>query len=428
MLIFTHHDSPRLRYAAHELFAPLGIACRFTAEESVFAAEQGPRLKYSRSANADELHIPFVADVLWQGQPQRHGVEQGQWHSIPTLYVGEGSIPFDVFGAVFFLLTRYEEYWPFEGDSIGRFSAQNSLTGQSDFLQRPVIDEWRMRLREELLSRWPTAPITAPAYGKVSTVDLDSAFAYVGKGLKRSAMGIAKDVWHGHWQNLRQRLATWMGVQHDKYDTYSYMHDVVRRSGCEHLYFVQLSDWSAYDRNVRHTSPRLRRMIQALNREFAVGIHPGVRSNTAVSIFKAEKHRLEEIIGSPVSKSRQHYLVLKFPDTYRTLLQMDITEDYTMGYADAIGFRAGTSRPFMWYDVQGDTVTPLKVHPIAMMDTTLRKYMKMTPDAAITLSREVIQRIRSAHGIALVLWHNETLSETDGWQGWRRVWEAQLAE
>jgi ABC-type thiamine transport system substrate-binding protein len=81
----------------------------------------------------------------------------------------------------------------------------------------------------------------------------------------------------------------------------------------------------------------------------------------------------------------------------------------------------------MWYDVKSDTETPLKVYPIAMMDTTMRKYMQLSPDAAIALSTEMINRIRSAHGVALLLWHNETLSETDGWQGWRKVWEDQLA-
>jgi hypothetical protein len=62
-----------------------------------------------------------------------------------------------------------------------------------------------------------------------------------------------------------------------------------------------------------------------------------------------------------------------------------------------------------------------------MMDTTMRKYMKLSPQEATALGREIIQRIRQSNGQCLILWHNESFSEADGWQGWRPVWEDQLA-
>lgn len=427
MLIFSTHDTPRFRYAAKVLLEPLGLVCRFTTQESEFSAEKGPKMAYCMRQFEGVIQVPVLAVTLWRGQAMQHEIHKGMWNGIPTLYVGEGTVPFDVFGATFFMLSRYEEYWPFKGDAMERFSSTNSLTGQPEYLHRPIIDEWRCQLGELINQRWPQTKLLLPAYQFVSTVDLDSAFAFIGKGITRSVMGMAKDVLRRQWSNLGHRLTTLFGTRPDKYDTYDYMHAVLSRYRCQHLYFVQLSDLSEYDRNVRYTSKKLRQTIKELSRDFTIGIHPGVRSNFREGVLEIEKVRLEHIIGEYVNHSRQHYLMLSFPKTYQALIKNGITNDYTMGYADSIGFRAGTSRPFMWYDLINDEETSLHVHPIAMMDTTLRKYMGLQPDAAMALSRDMINRIKATNGVALVLWHNESLSETDGWEGWQRVWEDQLA-
>ncbi len=427
MLIFTSHDTPRFRYAANALFSALGVECVFTTDEKEFMAFTGPRIAYGQNQVDGAIQVPAVAVALWQGPAQPHEISRGNWQGVPSLYTGHGTVPFDVFGAVFFLLSRYEEYWPFEGDKMGRFSSGNSVVGDASFLQRPVIDEWRILLCELIQQRWPNSDMVLPAYQFVSTVDIDSAFAYIGKGMVRTVLAMAKDVVRRDWNNLKERWAALLATKADKYDTYAYMHDALQCCGAHHMYFVQLSDWSEHDRNVHHSSKTLRQKIKELHQKYAVGMHPGVRSHGSKAVLEEEKTRLENIISEAVRHSRQHYLMLKFPQTYRALLEIGITDDYTMGYADQVGFRAGTSRPFAWYDVLEDKETPLIVHPIAMMDTTMRKYMKLSPQEATTLGREIIQRIRQSNGQCLILWHNESFSEADGWQGWRPVWEDQLA-
>jgi hypothetical protein len=427
MLIFTAHDTSRFRYAADILFGAIKTEWEITTDEARFQSYTGPKLTYSLRSFVDALRIPVVGNSLWRGAPIKQTLSQGDWHGIPTLYAQEGDIPFDIFGAVFFMVSRYEEYCAFEPDIMGRFPSIRSQTGSPAWLERPVVDEWRMALVALLNQHWPGSVQMDESYRMYSTIDVDSAYAYIGKGLTRTCAGMAKDALRRDWPNLKHRIQTILGWRQDKYDTYDYIESVLQQFRCQQFYFFQLSDLAEFDRNVRYTSKTLRKRIKDLSREFSVGIHPGVRSNFKMDVLDEEKVRLENIVGDYVQYSRQHYLMLRFPKTYQELLRVGITEDFTMGYADAIGFRAGTSLPFNWYDISLDRVTSLRVHPITMMDTTLRKYMKLTPDEAMLKSRLLIDRIRAVHGQCVILWHNETLSESDGWQGWRRVWEDQLA-
>jgi len=75
-------------------------------------------------------------------------------------------------------------------------------------------------------------------------------------------------------------------------------------------------------------------------------------------------------------------LRLNLPDTYRNLIDEDITDDYSMGYAALPGFRAGICSPYNFYDLDIEVETKLRVHPFMVMDGTLKDYMKLTPTDA----------------------------------------------
>ena len=105
--------------------------------------------------------------------------------------------------------------------------------------------------------------------------------------------------------------------------------------------------------------------------------------------MKDEKERLENITDKPLLRSRQHYIKLFLPSTYRFLLEIGITDDYSMGFTDEIGFRAGTSHSFQWYDLSNEIETQLKVHPFCVMDVTLKNYLKLTPQQAVEKLNEL---------------------------------------
>ncbi|MBK6903035.1 MAG: polysaccharide deacetylase family protein [Saprospirales bacterium] len=127
--------------------------------------------------------------------------------------------------------------------------------------------------------------------------------------------------------------------------------------------------------------------------------------------MKEEKERLEGICGQQIRKSRQHFLRLRLPESFRALLEADLTEDYSMGYADAIGFRAGTSVPFRWYDLAGENATGLLVVPFQVMDITLKKYMGLSPEEATKRMLDLVNVVRRTGGTFCCIWHNSSFDE-----------------
>jgi hypothetical protein len=94
-----------------------------------------------------------------------------------------------------------------------------------------------------------------------------------------------------------------------------------------------------------------------------------------------------------------------------------------MGYADVPGFRAGTAHPFKWFDVERNEVTSLMVHPIIVMDSTLRNYQQLDALEAMEVISQLKSEVKNTGGDFVSLWHNETVAEQGVWVGWRAVWE-----
>ena len=99
-----------------------------------------------------------------------------------------------------------------------------------------------------------------------------------------------------------------------------------------------------------------------------------------------------------------------------------------MGYASQVGFRAGTSLPFYFYDLDMEVQTQLMLHPFAVMDGTLNEYMELPVDDAQYLIKEIMDRVREVNGTFISLWHNETVSDNRHWQNWKQVFEYTIKE
>ena len=104
-----------------------------------------------------------------------------------------------------------------------------------------------------------------------------------------------------------------------------------------------------------------------------------------------------------------------------------IEEDYTMGYPDHLGFRAGTSYPHRFFDLKENRITNLTIHPFVVMDVTLKNYLGLTPQQAVHEIRRIIDVVQKVNGTFIMIWHNESLSEKGEWKGWKRVFEEMLA-
>ncbi|MFZ9759506.1 MAG: hypothetical protein ACO3CJ_08665, partial [Burkholderiaceae bacterium] len=103
---------------------------------------------------------------------------------------------------------------------------------------------------------------------------------------------------------------------------------------------------------------------------------------------------------------------------------LGIQHDYSMGYPDVPGFRPGTAHPFAWYDLEQEQATDLILHPFCLMDVMCRNYQKMSAEDSLRLGQVLCERVQATGGEFGFIFHNESLSDTGPWKGWKRVFDA----
>ena len=226
-------------------------------------------------------------------------------------------------------------------------------------------------------------------------------------------------------EDHRKRKLVFAGKEKDPYDTYDYLDSVFEGNEDKVKFFFLLADYGRFDKNIAHSNKKYRELIKRTALKYDVGIHPSFASSKkgGKKRVKVEKQRLEEIVGVPISISRQHFLMLKFPKTYKRLLNANINEDYTLGYSARTGFRAGICTPYYYYDLKNETTTNLKIIPFQIMDGTLKHYLQLNPDDALAEIRKVMQEVKNVGGTFVSVWHNETVNDLGQWKGFRKVFE-----
>ena len=415
--IYSEIDSSRLNYALKALFSPVNVSFFIVKDKSQFDAFKGVKLIYAETSWENQLHIP--SSIFFEDD----SITKSEHFDFPFEVPENGAFHFnfDVFAASFILLSRYEEEVISTRDSFGRFKSENSLLSKRNWLERPMVDEWRLVILRELKNRFPFFDYTPTSHNVHLTVDVDSAFSYLHKGWYRTAGGFAKDLVKFQFGNLFRRTLVLLRLREDDYNTYEYIESLQENSKFDLTYFFLLANFGAYDKNVPYTSNGLQHLIKSLSKKYLVGIHPGVASHSSLSILKEEVRRLQFITEKKVTHARMHYLKMNGAETYRNLLQCEIENDYTIGFADVVGFKSGTALSHYWYDFKQEKETTLLLHPFVAMDATLNRYMKLSAQEAIDKLKELKQTCERLQVPFCLLWHNESFSECNEWKGWKEV-------
>ncbi|MCK6648322.1 MAG: polysaccharide deacetylase family protein, partial [Bacteroidia bacterium] len=333
------------------------------------------------------------------------------------------ALPFDVFAASFFLVSRYEEYLPHIRDEHDRFDAKDSLAFQNNFLQKPLVNIWALWIKNALKNKYPQLQFPERKYQFVSTIDIDNAYAFREKGFTRSIGGYLKAFSKFDINEIKQRTKVLLGLEKDPYDTYDFQLEILRKHKFKSIYFFLLGDYGVNDKNLPIESKKFQSLIKTLGDYADVGIHPSYGSNKSKEQLKKEVGRLSKVLHRDVTKSRQHFLKLTLPETYRNLIDLDIKDDYTMGFASQVGFRASICTSFNFYDLDMELETKLKIHPFAIMEGTLKYYMKVKPEDAMKKIKPLIDEVKAVNGDFMSLWHNDTLNNQNLWIGWQKVYQ-----
>lgn len=400
------------------------IAYQITNEKESFISYNGPKINYSKTEFENEIYVESFG-LLSEIGIKDQNIPMGWWNNEVILFKNNagGEIPFDIFSATFYLLTRYEEYLPHIADKHDRFEAESSLAYQHNFLHKPLINYWVIEFKKCLQKRFSQLVFKQHRYSYISTIDIDNAFAFKQKGVMRTIGGYGRSIVNFFWEDFSERTKVLLGKMKDPYDTYEEQLAIQKKYTLRVIYFFLLGDYGVNDKNLPSNNKKFQSLIKHLNDYAEIGIHPSYGSNESNQQVKKEINRLSTIVHRDIFKSRQHFLKLKFPTTYKTLIENGITDDYTMGYASTIGFRASVCTPYFWYDLDTESETTLKIHPFPVMEATLRFYMKIKPEDALLTILPIINEVKKVDGELITLWHNESMTDWREWKGWQGLYE-----
>ncbi len=417
--VFSQRQHPRLRYILQVVLeAHLGLRWELFHNWEAFKQYESP--KWSYGPTPERLpELPATPAVDWLCAGERPPAPEVC--AAPVLQLRwQGR--FDILAACFYQLVRCEEYGATNLDIHSRFPASASLAVREGFLHRPVVQEWAAQLGRWLVAQYPRLRTTTPAFRFLPTYDIDMAWAYRARGW-RAPIGLARDVLRGQPARVVERVRVWTGTKEDPFDTFEFLSELHRTYQLAPLFFWLVGDRNRFDPNPSHQHKLMKRLVSDVAAEHQIGLHPSYRGFNDVNRVEMERKRLEALCGRSVSDSRQHYLRLTFPDTYRVLLEAGLTADFSMGFADHWGYRAGTALPYRWYDLERESATELLIHPFLVMDRTLKDYLALKPAEAAPVLLQILETVREWGGPLRTLWHNSSFASSHGWAGWQQLYQ-----
>ena len=219
LLIYTRKVTPRITYAfKHICTRVLGIDIKFTSKIEEFIAYDSMKFSYGKKRLGNEMFFQNVELLLEQGFSDVEIKVQDWGNSKCFFSVSENSdLPFDIFAASFYLLSRYEEYLPHVKDSYGRFPALESLASKEGFLDSPVIDVWIQNFSNLLSNKFPDISFSKRRYQTSSLISVSHVFNFKNKGLLRSFTGIITDLTKLKFSRISDRLKVLLRLKKDPY-------------------------------------------------------------------------------------------------------------------------------------------------------------------------------------------------------------------
>ena len=336
----------------------------------------------------------------------------------------------DIFGSIFFMLTRYEEKVSQIKDKFERFPTSASLAYQENFLHRPIVNEYVEVLWTCINQLWPSLKRQTKKFTVSVSHDVDLPFKYKFVKPTELARKIAKDsIKYGNLKQGLSNFKVWSQVRQgsleaDPFNTFRWIMDLSDRYGLiSAFYFITDCTDLKKDGNYSINSQSVREILRTIScRGHEIGLHPSF--NTYLDPFQTKKEfqRLvqicnEEGIRQNLWGGRQHYLRWNNPRTWQNWEDAGLTYDSTLTFADMAGFRCGTCYEFPVYNLLTRKTLKLVERPLIVMESSVLDewYMGLKKDLseAFNYIVNLKKTCRQYNGNFTLLWHNSRFEEPE---------------
>jgi hypothetical protein len=312
----------------------------------------------------------------------------------------------DLLVSILLTLSRYEEQTSDARDAHGRFYASASLAARHGFLERPIVDEYGLGFQQVLSHLMPGwRPAVRELRVKLSH-DIDE----VGMPFRiRPAVGHTL-VRNNPIATLRDLASTAGPAEPTYLACVREVCELSSRHRLDSALYWKSSPYSEYDSGYKLTDPKIQAVIRwAQEYGFEMGVHPGYYTYHSRERLREQVEMIQRAIGTRRVGGRQHYLRWS-PQTWEDWDACGCAYDSTVGYADAIGFRAGTCIPYRpWLLEQVREASLLEI-PLTVMDVTVAGNAR-SPRDQFERIMTIVAKCRLVGGVFTLLWHNNSLVE-----------------
>lgn len=156
LLIYVPLLSPRIKYIFSFIFSDiLKTEVEFTVNVEEFSQSALPKFSYAERPIDNELFFKSTKLLFEHKIITRHIKTTNFGETKVPFPVNDSILPFDIFAASFYFLSRYEEYIHLENQKNEPYLAENSLQYKLKLLKTPIIDNWALILKNILLKQFP---------------------------------------------------------------------------------------------------------------------------------------------------------------------------------------------------------------------------------------------------------------------------------
>lgn len=422
LLVYTHKITPRLIYIFKHIFEKmLEIPVDFSSNIEVFVAHSGPKISYTFKPLGKEFFIE-AQPLLFEQGVEHISINVDEWKGIPCFFKSSkrSQIPYDIFAASFYLITRYEEKLIHLKDVLGRYPPEESLAYKNNFLTVPVVDHWVCHFYEVLEAYFPNFPKRRKEQPRWYPL-FDIAIPY--RYLQRSVFAMVSDC-IGALSRLQllsvfKQLFVLLRLRKDPYDNYAELEQLTKRYNLQPHFFILYADNTLYESTTSIYNTVYQTLIKGLSDFAQVSLLLSYNAKRSSTFLRKDKKNLLTLTHRTINAVRMHRGLVDTGKIYNRLVDEEIQKDFSMGYPHTIGFRAGTSVPFFYFDLSNELQLPLLINPVVATFSSLKKY---SAEKAFAKLQTVYKNLPLSTAIHCIAFTNEILNK----DSYNMLWQKQF--
>ena len=329
------------------------------------------------------------------------------------------NLNYDFFGFSFWMMNRSEELFldKKNKDIHNRFKVESSHAFKYNYLSRPIIDEWFLYFTELVRFVYPNITLNKFKFRIIPTHDIDNPRKFSLLSKKRILKNTILYFFYNRKSLFKNLLKFTANFRYeDPYNTFSWIFGISKKYNLKNDFYFMTdhANWR-FDTGYNIRNHEIISLIKEIKkRGHNIGLHPSYNSDNNKKLFLKEalilKTILKELkISQNILGGRMHYLKFNNPNTAINWIDSNYQYDSSLGYSNLPGFRCGTCKEFILFDILNNQILNLTERPLIFMDIALFDSIYLdTKD--IKKLKEYIDDLKKkcfdVNGDFLFLWHN----------------------